>query len=191
MRLFVAIWPSAEAIAELQAAAAGVRARSEGPEAATVRWTAPTQWHLTLAFLGEVGEDRLPDLQQRLARAAGRRPAPTLAFAGASRFGDRVLFAKVIGDGGELRHLAGSITAAVRRSGLPVDERPYRAHLTLARGRPGSDLRPLVAALAEFRGRWWTSRHLHLVRSRLGVGPDRASAYETLQSWPLAGGTSR
>jgi 2'-5' RNA ligase len=79
------------------------------------------------------------------------------------------------------------VAAAARRTGVLLDERPYRPHLTLARARPGHDLRPLVAALQDYRSAVWTSSAVELVHSRLGAGPDRTSAYQTIASRPLTG----
>jgi 2'-5' RNA ligase len=209
MRAFVALVPPAGALAELEAAVAPVRAAHPG-----LRWTPPAQWHLTLAFLGEVDEAVLPELTDRLARAARRHPPAPLALAGGGRFGDRVLWTRVHAapepaaaqvpssvrespasagraprsdraglDG--LRRLAGSVGAAARRSGIPVDDRPYRPHLTLARTRDGADLLPAVAALSTFAGSPWTADALHLVRSRLGAGPGGTAAHEVVVTWPL------
>ena len=72
--------------------------------------------------------------------------------------------------------------AAVR---VPVDERPYRPHLTLARGRVGTDVRPAVATLAGFAGTPWTADALHLVCSRLGAGPGGTALHEVVGTWPL------
>jgi 2'-5' RNA ligase len=186
MRLFIALWPPPEAIDELDAALATVR--SLGPD---LRWAPSRQWHLTLTFLGEVADKRRPELAGRLARSAARHPPPTLRFAGGGRFGKRVLFTMVIGDREPLRHLAASTTAASRRVGLAVDDRPYRPHLTLARSRRDTDLRPLVAALESFRGTDWTATQLYLVQSRLGQGPSRTAVYETVDAWPLRGRVAR
>jgi RNA 2',3'-cyclic 3'-phosphodiesterase len=79
------------------------------------------------------------------------------------------------------------VRAAARRAHVDVEDRPYRPHLTLARGREGADLRPVVDVLAGFAGRTWTAGELHLVRSHLGAGPERTSRYETLTSWALTG----
>ena len=57
MRAFVALIPPAEALGELADAVAPVRAAHPG-----LRWTPAAQWHLTLAFLGEVDEGVLPGL---------------------------------------------------------------------------------------------------------------------------------
>ncbi|HLU58156.1 MAG TPA: RNA 2',3'-cyclic phosphodiesterase [Pseudonocardia sp.] len=182
MRLFVAVTPPPEAVAELSSATEAVRAAHP-----RLRWTRPDQWHLTLAFLGTVGDEARAGLVDRLARAAALHPPMRLALTGAGRFGDRVLWTRVTGDVAALRGLAAAARVAATRVGIAVEERPYRPHLTLARGRDGADLRPVVDALAGFAGCTWTATQLHLVRSHLGAGPDRTSRYETLNSWPLTG----
>ena len=65
MRLFVAITPTPAVLDELGAEVALLR--SAWPH---LRWTGPAAWHVTLAFLGEVGEDVAETLGPRLERAA-------------------------------------------------------------------------------------------------------------------------
>jgi 2'-5' RNA ligase len=180
MRLFVAVTPPPEALDELSSATAAMR--SARPE---LRWTRPDQWHLTLAFLGEVDDQARADLSVRLGRAAAGHPPMRLALHGVGRFGNRVLWTSVAGDVVALRRLAASVRAAARRARVAVEDRPYRPHVTLARGREGTDLRPVVDALAGFAGHTWTAGELHLVRSRLGAGPERTSRYELLTTWTL------
>ncbi|GGK71065.1 RNA 2',3'-cyclic phosphodiesterase [Planomonospora parontospora subsp. parontospora] len=81
MRLFVALLPPRPVRDELARALAPHR--EHWPQ---LRWADPDNWHLTLAFLGEVAEELLPALQTRLARAASRYEPMTLAFAGAGAF---------------------------------------------------------------------------------------------------------
>lgn len=180
MRLFVAVTPPQDAIDELRSATAALRADS-----AELRWSTPEQWHLTLAFLGEVDDRARHDVTERLGRAATRHGPCTLSLAGAGRFGHRVLWTRVHGDVDRLRRLAASVRAAARRSRIAVEDRPYRPHLTLARARGDADLRPAVSALGRFAGRTWTARELHLVRSHLGGGPDGRAHHELLRSWRL------
>jgi 2'-5' RNA ligase len=188
MRLFAAVLPPVEAVEELAARAAGLRGL---PGAEALRWTERAGWHFTLAFYGEVGEGTVPELSDRLARAAGRTAPFRLALRGAGRFGDRALWVGAAGDVEVLRVLAGRGEAAGRKAGVPVEAgRRYRPHVTLARGgRRGVDLRPYVAALEGFEGRTWEVRTLHLVHSRLPASgvPGERPRYESLTRWSLTG----
>lgn len=178
VRLFAAVVPSAEAIDHLSAAVTPLRDDA-------LRWTDVSDWHLTLAFYGEFDEAHLPDLEERLIRAAGRHDPVALALAGAGRFGKQALWVGCTGELLALRRLAQSTIAAGRRAGADVDDkRRFKAHVTLARAynkRP-ADLRPYVAALAEYEGPTWQSREVQLIRSHLGSGRPR---YETILSAPL------
>lgn len=183
MRLFVALTPPAEVIEELAARVAALRVLE--PE---LRWSRPQQWHLTLAFLGEVGEESRAEFTRRLGKAAGRYAPLTLSFGGGGRFGHRVLWTRVHGERDRLRKLADTVRAAARRSDLATEQRPYRPHLTLARATTAAaDLSPLVDALAPYEGSTWTADELHLVHSRLGAGPGGTALHEPIRSWPLSG----
>nr|WP_202502260.1 RNA 2',3'-cyclic phosphodiesterase [Streptomyces sp. SID5785] len=175
--------PPATALAPLAAAVDRL------PPAAGLRWTARPGWHLTLAFYGEVPEATVPDLTERLARAARHTPAFPLALHGGGHFGDRALWAGVAGDVTELGHLAERAVAAGRRAGLPGEHRRYRPHLTLARNAAGGPgLAPYASALGAFESPAWTVSELALVRSRLpvsGVAGERPH-YEKVAGWPLA-----
>jgi 2'-5' RNA ligase len=193
VRLFVAIVPPPAALAELAAAVAPLRATR--PE---LRWNGADDWHLTLAFLGEVADRALPDLFLRLERAARRHPVTELAVHGAGAFPRpsraSVLWAGIDQPGNarprnaQLRNglapLAASVAAAARRAGAPPPDegRRYRPHLTLARCREPADVTSVTAALADLRGRPWTATEIRLIRSNLG---GRAPRYEDLGRWPL------
>jgi 2'-5' RNA ligase len=185
MRLFVAVVPPDAALAELEQAVAPLRAAA--PE---LRWTGMAAWHLTLAFLGEVREETLTDLQARLERAARRHPPQRLAIAGGGAFPSarraQVLWAGFSADGKALAALADSVAAGARRAGAPPpgQQRKYRAHLTLARCRAPADVSNLSLRLAGFSGTAWTATSVHLIRSHLSGGPPH---YEDLAAWPLQG----
>jgi RNA 2',3'-cyclic 3'-phosphodiesterase len=177
VRLFVALSPPVAVLDEIGAAVARVREL-----APRLRWTSTAQWHLTLAFLGEVEPDTLPELTGRLARAAQRHEPMALAVIGAGRFDGRVLWLGVEGGRVPLAALAGSVAVAARRSGIAIEDRRYRPHLTLARSSTPADLRPLVDALRGFASAEWSPTELELIRSRLGQGPP---TYERIDRWPL------
>ncbi|HEY6737531.1 MAG TPA: RNA 2',3'-cyclic phosphodiesterase [Actinopolymorphaceae bacterium] len=190
MRLFVALTPPAEVLDDIDEAVRALADLADVDEC--YRWTVRSQWHITLAFLGQVDEEMLPDLRRRLARAAARHPAMALRVAGGGGFGSvrraRVLWAGVTGDVGPLRGLARSVAAAARRSGVELDERTrFRPHVTLARLHEPIDVRAAVDVLDAARGRLWEAREIALVESRLGQGEDRRSLYDTIATWPLGG----
>ncbi len=184
-RLFVALMPPRAVLDELDAVVAPLR-----DEEPALRWTRIEAWHMTLAFLGAVEQPKLDELAERLARVACRREPIRLTVTGVGRFGQQVLWAGVAGnwltgDREPLRRLADSVRAAARRCGLEVETRPYRGHVTLARGAAGVDLRPLVERLRGFSGSPWTTTDLYLVESKLGAGEGRSALHETYERWPL------
>jgi 2'-5' RNA ligase len=175
MRLFVAVDPSPEAIADLTAAARELRIG---------RRARPDRWHVTVAFLGEVDDGRLPEVRTAVARAAARARAGRLRIAGGGRFGDAILWAGLAGDIDALRDLSASVHVEV---GIDGDGRPYRPHLTLARRGSAdtpADLHADIAALDCYRGPDWPLDEVRLLRSRFGE-PGEHEEYEQLDSWRL------
>lgn len=102
-----------------------------------IAWTRPETWHLTLQFLGEWPEDRVPGLIGAL--NSRRWPAAfTIEPGGLGAFPDlhrpRVLFLQMEGDG-QVRVLADRVRDVVRDvwPDGPQDNKLFRGHLTLAR----------------------------------------------------------
>ncbi|MGW3242072.1 RNA 2',3'-cyclic phosphodiesterase [Streptomyces sp. NPDC001070] len=187
MRLFVAVVPPREALAELGGAVDVLHAL---PGADGLRWTERAGWHVTLAFLGEVDESLVPGLIERLERAARRHPPSRIALTGGGRFGDRTLWAGINGD--DLGRTAAAAQSAARRAGIHYDDEHgrFHAHLTLARQRAGRGrvaLRPFTDALARFAGTPWTAAAFSLVRSHPPVPgvPGAQPRYETMRTCPL------
>lgn len=185
MRLFAAVLPPAQAVDELALAVDRLRAL---PGADTLRWTGRDGWHFTLAFMGEVDDGLLPELHERLGRAAHRTAPFPLRIHGGGRFGRRALWAGAAGGLEEMRLLAERADAAARRAGVSMEEhRRYQAHLTIARSRDEADLRSYVEGLGTFEGAPWEVGELALVRSNLPVSGVRGEQprYETVGSWAL------
>ncbi|HEV2088096.1 MAG TPA: RNA 2',3'-cyclic phosphodiesterase [Cryptosporangiaceae bacterium] len=179
MRLFVAVYPSADAVADLAPVAArlGVVRAGDGVER-------PELWHLTVAFLGAVPDDQLPAVATAVADAAAVARPGALRVAGGGVFGARVLWAGLAGDLDALADLARQVRREVGRTGVQLDGRPFRPHLTLARLKGTVDTAALgrdLAALATYVGPSWPMADVHLVRSHGGSGV----RYETMRSWPL------
>ncbi|WP_339130039.1 RNA 2',3'-cyclic phosphodiesterase [Streptomyces sp. f51] len=185
MRIFAAVLPPADAVREL---APEVDALQRMPGADALRWTGRPGWHFTLAFYGEVADDLVPDLSERLRRAARRTGPFPMSLHGGGHFGDRALWVGAAGEIPALRLLADRAEAAGRKAGVTMEEhRHYRPHLTVARSRVSADLKPYVTALDGFAGEPWTVGELCLVRSNLPTSgvPREQPRYETVASWPL------
>jgi RNA 2',3'-cyclic 3'-phosphodiesterase len=181
VRLFVAVDVPEPVRTALWKAAAPLR--QSAPKA---RWVTPERWHLTLQFLGHLEVERVPDVEAALA-AASLLPPFELALSGqAGHFGGRVVWAGLAPSDG-LAGLAAAVREQLAARALPVDDRPFRAHLTLARasGRSRLPAPLLTAALPGWRGprHAWTVEAVELVRSVLGRG---GSMYTVVGRWPLA-----
>ncbi|WP_307621124.1 RNA 2',3'-cyclic phosphodiesterase [Streptomyces sp. V3I7] len=188
MRLFAAVLPPPDVADELAAEVAELKRL---PGADGLRWTGRPGWHYTLAFYGEVGDELVPGLSDRLARAAHRTAPFPLAVSGGGQFGHgRALWAGAEGDLETLRLLADRSEAAGRKAGMAMGEhRRYKAHLTVARSRDHLDVRPYVTLLHAFTSRTWTVAELALVRSNLPTSGTLGEQprYETVARWPLGG----
>ncbi|TVM32499.1 RNA 2',3'-cyclic phosphodiesterase [Oceanidesulfovibrio marinus] len=118
--------------------------RQWGPRfAPPLTWTRPGNWHITLAFLGEVEESQQPDLEQALSAVAF---APfTLQAGGAGVFPPqgrpKVLWVGALYGGQAVAALAGDVQQALIPLGFVPDDRPFTTHLTLARTKRGKSKR--------------------------------------------------
>ncbi len=117
------------------------------PVVPDLRWTAPTGWHLTLAFLGDIEPALVPRVLAGMGTAVGGRPAWRVHTGGIGAFPHprraRVLWYGVDDPDGRLGELAGALGSALRESIPPLrGGEPFRGHVTLARARPprGVDL---------------------------------------------------
>lgn len=174
LRLFVALELPPAAVAALQRFAAAAA------DDAIWRRVPAASLHLTLAFLSATEAGAVPALAAATGEAA-RGPAPRLALAGALLLPPRrarVLTVALEDLDGTLERLQARISGGLAEAGLYTPEnRPFRAHVTVARLRPGA--RPPRAAEATLDPAPFAADRLTLFRSRLHPGGARYS--------PLAG----
>jgi 2'-5' RNA ligase len=193
MRLFVAVTPPPEALDELEAAVAPLR-----PSWRDLRWTGRQNWHVTLAFLGQVDEAVADGLAPALATAAAGASASPVALGRAGSFPVNKAFANVLWVGLDdsanfLSGLATTVKEAATEAGAPPPEsskprKTYTPHLTLGRCRTPARLGPLVDGLASFHGQPWVAGEIQLFRSHLRPQwPE--PRYEDLGRWPLTPAT--
>jgi 2'-5' RNA ligase len=113
---------------------------------AELSWSTPDMYHITTKFIGEWPENRLGELIQVLGgvRAAGPIPISLteLGWIG----GRRVLCVHVASP--KLGPLAEATESALTAIGVPVEDRIFNPHLTLARNRKKAKLSKLEPAMA-------------------------------------------
>lgn len=171
MKLFVAIDPSEEVRARLAEALRELR-----PLAPEARWVRAESLHVTLAFVGFVAEEaRAHAVAESVASVAARHAPFEVRFTGAGSFGPaphpRVLWLALTEGANALGELASDLAGELRDKGFTLDDRPFAAHLTLARAsRPKGD--PDLATARE------RARALDLGSSRV----ERVVLYDSVQS---------
>jgi 2'-5' RNA ligase len=106
-----------------------------------VRWVKPEGMHLTLKFLGEVGDERHAQFAAALERAAASSRAVTVTVGELGAFPDprrpRVLWAGISPEPA-LELLQHRVEQEFGPLGFPPEGRPFRPHLTLGRAERGA-----------------------------------------------------
>ncbi len=148
------------------------------------KWVDPGNFHLTLRFIGEIGENVAADIDDALSRLRARRF--TLQIAGTGVFGGekpRSLWAGVERSP-ELTGLRDKIEQALIRVGLSPEPRKFSPHVTLARLRdpPLDKLHEFLVAHAQFRANPLRVESFSLIAS---FQTKSGSVYEDQADYPL------
>lgn len=176
MRAFVGVMVADGSAQHLDAAVALLRTAAATD--AGVRWIPRERWHITLAFLGDIDEERVPALARALGHIAhDARSVGELRLRGSGQF-DRTLWVGV--DAPKPMHLlARAVQDAMRDAGIGVERRPWRPHVTIARARQGSDaLTAPQVALGAYTGPRWAPSSVALVESITGPQPQHVIRHE-------------
>ena len=182
MRLFVAIGLPDAVRSSLGAVIERLR-----PSAPTEKWVPASNLHATVAFLGEVPDDRVPAIEDATRAAVASLAAIPTSTAGAGAFPSprraRVLWVGLADEHGRLRAAATAVMAVLDPLGFAPEKRPWAAHVTLARLRSPRDVTSLLAGAA-IPSQSFTVDAITLYRSRLARP---SPAYEPVAVLPLAG----
>jgi RNA 2',3'-cyclic 3'-phosphodiesterase len=154
---------------------------------AHVKWSPVYNLHVTLKFIGEWPEEKLPELEAGL-RTVAPRPAVAADVKGLGWYPNphhpRVFWVAVQG-GDPLVSLAKDVESALAPLGIAVEDRPFTAHLTLARIKEPAPLQALRNAIAQLESVDFGSLQVdrfYLYRSQPGSA---GSIYTKLSEYPL------
>lgn len=177
-RLFVALPIPDEVADALSALQGGV------PDA---NWVPSENFHITLAFIGEVDGGMARDIDAALATIDG--PVLDVELAGVDHFVDgsqpKALYAAVVQQE-RLTRLRERVVNALRGEGVKLDRRRFRPHVTLARfnrrAEIGHHLAQFVASHSLFRAGPFEVEHFRLYSSLMR---SEGSLYDVEAEYPL------
>ncbi|WP_060788031.1 RNA 2',3'-cyclic phosphodiesterase [Geobacillus zalihae] len=150
-------------------------------------WVHEEDYHITLAFLGDVPPKKMAPLCEAMAAVAAKSAPFSLALAGLGTFGERTA-PRVFWQGVEteeaLNGLRRDVYEACMKLGFSLDRRPFAPHITIARKWQGAEpfrpdrLRSLAAAKVVF-----SVPEIVLYRTNM----ERTPKYEAIAVFPLLG----
>ncbi len=149
IRTFIAI----EIPASIRQAIAGLQSDLK-QFAAQISWVRPENIHITLQFLGNIRQSRVPEIGDALREAVKDYHHFTISIKGTGAFPNtrrpRVLWIGARSEGEYISELARTVRFAMSRLGFPEEKQSFKAHLTIGRVK---GMRGIDAVMAAFRSR--------------------------------------
>lgn len=156
---------------------------------ADVSWVKPESIHLTLKFLGEAEEERIPLIKRAIQEGLEGAGSLMLFLAGMGAFPNlrspRVIWVGVGGEQEKLCQLQERLERAMETIGFAREGRPFSPHITLGRmrsGRGGPALMDLVSRMADLKVGTVRAESIELMQSRLHPA---GAIYTVIESFPL------
>jgi len=152
-------------------------------------WAKPGTMHLTLKFLGDVEEERIPDVMRAVEAAAARVPPFAFGTGGLGAFPTarrpRVLWVGVNPEP-SLFALQEAVEDELALVGFPEEDERYQPHITLGRLRDPRGAQGLPELLAELTAPAVTVevKEILVMKSTLAAG---GAVHERLAAIPLGG----
>lgn len=169
IRAFIAV----EIPDDLKQALAGVQRAFQGTRN-RISWVRPAGMHITLKFLGDIEERKIPEIGREMEQVASGRGLIPVEFFGTGVFPDlnrpRVLWAGIRQGADPLGGIFEELDPRLAGIGFSGEPRPFRPHLTLGRIKQLRDRQGLATRVEENRDREigsMTADSLHLMESRL------------------------
>jgi 2'-5' RNA ligase len=146
MRTFIAITVPAgirDSLARLQG-----QLKNSGAE---VKWVEPQNMHLTLKFLGEIQETLVEKIAEIMQVVAAQNPCFGLQLSTVGAFphlnSPRVIWVGAEPGDKESKKIAKELAEKIQKLGIPKENKPFSAHITLGRTKSALHKEGLSAAL--------------------------------------------
>ncbi len=123
-------------------------------ESRGIRWVRPEGMHLTLKFLGEIGENQIPLIEGSLRKISEKYSPFSLKIKGTGYFPPKSKAPRVfwigIEEEGILEKLHIQLEEEMEKLGFPKEKRKFHPHLTLGRVKTSSNLRGILDLLEQY-----------------------------------------
>lgn len=117
-------------------------ARELAGRSAGLSWVKPENAHFTVRFLGDLDDEQMERVRESVRRNGAGLQAPVARLGRLGAFPrperPRVLWVGLSQGGPEAEAVASEINDGLERDGFGYADKPFRAHLTLARAREGA-----------------------------------------------------
>jgi 2'-5' RNA ligase len=184
MRVFAAMVLSVEAVHDLDKALA--EHRSLLP---SIRWTPSDDWHLALAYFGNISRTDLDRLEHAMAEITETWPPMEVRVQGLGAFPEpdeaNALWAHVHEPNDLLPKLSSAVLAGVKGFGWILDRRVFRPQVMLGRSSQPVDAQPFLDAVGSYEGPSWTFDTIAALYPR--PRDDETSEMDIVGTYPLAG----
>jgi RNA 2',3'-cyclic 3'-phosphodiesterase len=187
IRAFLAIDPPPDVIRKINDIQGILRKNIQGP----ISWVRPEGIHLTLKFFGDVTQNDVNAISEVIATHATGARTFNLEVKGLGVFPSlrrpRVVWIGISGEVAQLTILQQVIDQRLAACGIPREERPFRAHLTVARIKSPQGLSGLdncLAGNASASAGIFAATGLTLFKSNL---TPKGAVYTVLGHFPLQG----
>ena len=187
IRAFLAIDPPEEILGAI----GRIQGRLQRIIRGELRWVRPEAIHLTLKFFGDILQSSVDTIAAAVEKAAAGVAPFSFTIGGTGVFPDRrrprVLWLGMSGDVPRLLAFQQRLEGELGTVGFPLEERPFRPHLTLARIKSSQGLTGLERALEKEEGApagEFTASGIGLIRSEL---TPRGAVYTRLKWFPFTG----
>jgi 2'-5' RNA ligase len=181
MRIFIAI-PLPD---DLKDRIAAVQERLKKVPA-DVSWVGMDKFHLTLKFLGEVPDDKVPAVAAAVQHAVAGGAPFAVTLHGLGAFPDlrapRVIWVGLRDGEPQLRVLAETVDGALAALGFAPEKRRFSGHLTLGRVRSRANLPALVTRIESLKETPFGSCTVDRVALMRSILHPQGSEYQCLQS---------
>jgi 2'-5' RNA ligase len=155
MRVFAALILSAESVAGLDSALA-----PERPKLPQMQWTPPDDWHVALAYFGNISRADFERLETAMTGVSAAWPPLEVRVKGIGAFPEpheaTALWANVYEEGDRLGRLSSAVTGSVKGFGWMLDRRVFRPQVALGRSKEPVDARRVLSSVGDYEGPSWT-----------------------------------